>query len=82
MSSFRKRIALASVCVAAFSVTVSAQERHPADYFGYGAAPSPAQIAGWAIATGLSHKSLKVKPFIPIVLLWIGAFIRERSIFF
>jgi hypothetical protein len=35
-----------------------------------------------AIATGLSHKSLRVHPFIPIVLLWIGAFIRERSIFF
>lgn len=35
-----------------------------------------------AIATGLSHKSLKINPFIPIVLLWIGAFIRERSIFF
>jgi hypothetical protein len=25
---------------------------------------------------------LKVNPFIPIVLLWIGAFIRDRSIFF
>ena len=35
-----------------------------------------------AIATELSHRSLKVSPFIPIVLLWIGAFIRERSIFF
>jgi hypothetical protein len=35
-----------------------------------------------AIATELSHESLKVNPFIPIVLLWIGAFIRERSIFF
>ena len=35
-----------------------------------------------AIATELSHESLKVNPFIPIALLWIGAFIRERSIFF
>ena len=35
-----------------------------------------------AIATALSHETLKVNPFIPIVLLWIGAFIRDRSIFF
>ena len=35
-----------------------------------------------AIATELSHKALKVNPFIPIVLLWIGAFIRNRAIFF
>jgi len=35
-----------------------------------------------AIATELSHESLKINPFIPIVVLWIGAFIRERSIFF
>ena len=35
-----------------------------------------------ASATELSHEALKVNPFIPIVLLWIGAFIRHRSIFF
>jgi hypothetical protein len=35
-----------------------------------------------AIATELSHDALKVNPFIPIVLLWIGAFIRDRSMFF
>ena len=35
-----------------------------------------------AIATELSHDVLKANPFIPIVLLWIGAFIRDRSIFF
>ena len=35
-----------------------------------------------ASATELSHEALKVNPFIPIVLLWIGAFIRDRSIFF
>jgi uncharacterized membrane protein len=35
-----------------------------------------------AIATELSHNALKVNPFIPIVLLWIGAFIRDQSIFF
>ena len=35
-----------------------------------------------AIATELSHETLKVNPLIPIVLLWIGAFIRDRSIFF
>jgi hypothetical protein len=35
-----------------------------------------------AIATELSHDVLKVNPFVPIVLLWIGAFIRNRSIFF
>jgi hypothetical protein len=37
---------------------------------------------GGAIATELSHDALKVNPFILIVLLWIGAFIRDRSIFF
>jgi DoxX-like family len=37
---------------------------------------------GGAIATELSHDALKVNPFIPIVLLWIGAFIRDRSILF
>ena len=35
-----------------------------------------------AIATELSHGKLKANPFVPIVLLWIGAFIRHRSIFF
>jgi len=35
-----------------------------------------------AIATELSHDVLKANPFVPIVLLWIGAFIRDRSIFF
>ena len=35
-----------------------------------------------AIATELSHGRLKANPFVPIVLLWIGAFIRDRSIFF
>jgi hypothetical protein len=35
-----------------------------------------------AIATELSHDALTVNPFIPIVLLWLGAFIRDRSIFF
>jgi hypothetical protein len=36
---------------------------------------------GGAIATELSHDALKVNPFIPIAVLWIGAFIRDRSIF-
>ena len=35
-----------------------------------------------AIATDLSHGVLTASPFLPIVLLWIGAFIRDRSIFF
>ena len=35
-----------------------------------------------AIATELSHGKLKANPFVPIVLLWIGAFIRDPSIFF
>ena len=35
-----------------------------------------------AIATELSHDELKVNPFIPMALLWIGAFIRDRAIFF
>src|SRR5215469_13366650 len=30
-----------------------------------------------AIATELSHDTLKVNPFIPIALLWIGACIRD-----
>ncbi len=50
MSSFRKRVVLASACAAALMATAAAEERHPAGYFGYGAAPSAAQIAGWAIA--------------------------------
>jgi hypothetical protein len=37
---------------------------------------------GGAIATELSHDALKANPFIPIVLLWIGAFVRDRFIFF
>src|SRR5258705_12072152 len=37
---------------------------------------------GGAIATELSHDALKANPFIPIVVLWIGAFVRDRSIFF
>ena len=37
---------------------------------------------GGAIATELSHNVLKINPFIPIVLLWVCAFIRDRSIFF
>jgi hypothetical protein len=37
---------------------------------------------GGAIATELSHDALKANPFVPIVLLWMGAFIRDRSIFF
>ena len=37
---------------------------------------------GGAIATELSRDVLKVNPFVPIILLWIGAFIRDRSIFF
>src|SRR5258706_14760565 len=35
---------------------------------------------GGAIATELSHGALKVNPFFPIVLLWVGAFIRDRSV--
>jgi hypothetical protein len=35
-----------------------------------------------AIATELSDHALKVNPFVPIALLWIGAFMRDRSIFF
>ncbi len=35
-----------------------------------------------AIATELSHNALKVNPLIPIVLLWISAFLRDHSIFF
>ena len=34
------------------------------------------------IATELSHDALTASPFIPLVLLWIGAFVRDSSIFF
>jgi len=37
---------------------------------------------GGAIATELSHNALKANPFIPIGVLWVGAFVRDRSIFF
>jgi hypothetical protein len=37
---------------------------------------------GGAIATELSHDALKANPFVPIVVLWVGAFVRDRSIFF
>ncbi len=50
MSSFRRRVLYLSVIAAALSASASAQEHHPAGYFGYGATPSPAQISGWAIA--------------------------------
>jgi hypothetical protein len=33
-----------------------------------------------AVGTELSHSALKVNPFIPIVLLWIGAFTRDHLI--
>lgn len=35
-----------------------------------------------AIATELSHDAPKANLFIPLILLWIGAFVRDRSIFF
>jgi hypothetical protein len=37
---------------------------------------------GGAIATELSHGALTLNPFIMIGVLWVGAFIRDRSIFF
>jgi len=35
-----------------------------------------------AIATEFSHNVLKINPFVPMALLWICTFIRDRSIFF
>lgn len=35
-----------------------------------------------AIATELSHANLTAGPFVPLALLWIGALLRDRSIFF
>ncbi len=35
-----------------------------------------------AIATELSHGQLKANPFIPLVLVWIGAYARNPAIFF
>ena len=40
----------ATGCLIALAASAFSQERHPAGYFGYGAAPTPTQIAGWAIA--------------------------------
>jgi hypothetical protein len=37
---------------------------------------------GGAIATELSPDALKANLFVPIVVLWVGAFVRNRSIFF
>jgi len=37
---------------------------------------------GGAIATELSHDALKANPFVPIVVLRVGAVVRDRSIFF
>lgn len=34
-----------------------------------------------AIAAEWSHQALTVKPFIPLVVIWIGAFVKDRSIF-
>jgi S-disulfanyl-L-cysteine oxidoreductase SoxD len=48
MSSFRSLLCLLPLI--ALAANASAQEHHPPGYFGYGAAPSAAQIAGWAIA--------------------------------
>lgn len=35
-----------------------------------------------AIATELSHDALTARPFVPLALLWIGAFVRNPSIFY
>jgi hypothetical protein len=37
-------------------------------------------LAG-AIATELSHDALTASPFVPLALLWIGAFLRDSSVF-
>jgi len=37
---------------------------------------------GGAIATELSHGVPKINPYVPLVLLWVCAFIKDRSIFF
>ena len=34
-----------------------------------------------AISAELSHQALSTKPFVPLVVIWIGAFIKDRSIF-
>jgi hypothetical protein len=60
------------VCAALFVIPAT---------FKLGFVLSSCYFAG-AIATELSHDALKVNPFIPIVLLWIGALIRDRSILF
>lgn len=52
MSSFRSQSAfrLTVMVIAASAAGAWAAERQGAGYYGYGAAPTPAQIAGWAIA--------------------------------
>jgi S-disulfanyl-L-cysteine oxidoreductase SoxD len=51
MSSFRSRAAFSVVAItaAALAASAGADERKGAGYYGYGSAPTPAQIAGWAI---------------------------------
>ncbi len=44
------RFTRATGCAIVLAASALAQERHPPDYFGYGATPTAAQIAGWAIA--------------------------------
>ena len=49
MSSLRKFAAALSLYLAAGSTCVLAGE-HPAGHYGYGRAPTQAEIAGWAIS--------------------------------
>lgn len=50
MSSFRKASAFFAAGVTALAASAGADERHGPGYYGYGSAPTPAQVAGWAIA--------------------------------
>jgi S-disulfanyl-L-cysteine oxidoreductase SoxD len=53
MSSFLDRLEsrlLAVVATAALAASAWATEPHPPGYYGYGAAPSEAEIVGWSIA--------------------------------
>ena len=52
MSSCHRRAACHAVVLAAVALAASAraQQPHPPGYYGYGTAPTAAEIAGWAIA--------------------------------
>ncbi len=51
MMSSSRRLLLSAVClVLGTGIAAAGEPEHKSGYFGYGAAPTPQQVAGWAIA--------------------------------